>query len=106
MIYLLDWCKSIVGFEEGVAKLTDTVATDLLIELNTGKRIVVEIKSTKSAKYSISQKQFEEKIKFANSLNAELYFAIKMSGYWTLYYDCNDAQCISLWSCLAQHSRG
>lgn len=85
MIYLLQWCKGIVGFEEGVAKLTNTVASDLYIELNSGDKIIVEIKSTEKKSWSISENIFNSKLEFANKMNAKLYFAIKMSGHWTLY---------------------
>jgi len=68
MIYLLEWCKSIVGFEEGSAKLTKTVAADLLIELQTGEKIVVEIKSKEENKFNISEKIFKQKIEFAEGL--------------------------------------
>ncbi|MGG1940386.1 hypothetical protein ABFY57_11920 [Paenibacillus polymyxa] len=85
MIHLLEWCKSIVGFEEGVAKLTNTVASDLLVELVNGDKIIVEIKSTEKDKYSISVNNFNEKKQFAKSMGSKLYFAIKMAGYWTLF---------------------
>ncbi|KQY85245.1 hypothetical protein ASD24_28605 [Paenibacillus sp. Root52] len=85
MIHLLEWCKSIIGFEEGVAKLTNTVASDLLIELVNGDRVIVEIKSTEKNKYSISANNFNEKRIFANKMGAKLYFAVKMAGYWTLF---------------------
>lgn len=85
MIHLLEWCKSIIGFEEGVAKLTNTVASDLLIELVNGDRVIVEVKSTEKNKYSIAVNNFNDKKIFANRLGAKLYFAIKMAGYWTLY---------------------
>ncbi|KKC47741.1 hypothetical protein VE23_12500 [Paenibacillus sp. D9] len=61
MIFLLQWCKSIVGFEEGVAKLTNTVASDLYIELKNGEKIVVEIKSTDKKSFSISESIFVSK---------------------------------------------
>ncbi|AFQ42454.1 Holliday junction DNA helicase [Desulfosporosinus meridiei] len=85
MIYLLQWCKNIVGFEEGIAKLTDTVASDLYIELISGEKIVVEIKSSEDSKYKISENIFNRKEEFAKKFNAKLYFAIKLAGYWTLY---------------------
>ena len=85
MIHLLQWCKSIVGFEEGVAQLTDTVASDLFVELNNGTKLVVEIKSTTEDKYTISEKLLTEKEKFAEKINAKLYFAIKTKGYWMLF---------------------
>ncbi|WP_419871809.1 hypothetical protein [Candidatus Pristimantibacillus sp. PTI5] len=85
MIYLLQWCKNIVGFEEGVAKLTNTVASDLYIELVNGEKIIVEIKSTEKSNFSISESIYLRKKEFAKKMNAKLYFAIKMSGFWTLY---------------------
>lgn len=85
MVYMLQWCKNIVGFEEGVANLTKTVASDLFIELITGQKIIVEIKSTEDKKFSISERLFNEKLNFANQFNSKLYFAIKILGNWTLY---------------------
>ena len=85
MIYLLQQCENIFGFDEGIAKLTDTVISDVFVELKDGTKIVVEIKSTTDKKYSISEKLLNEKEKFADSFNAKLYFAIKSSGYWMLF---------------------
>lgn len=99
MIHLLEWCKSIIGFEEGVAKLTNTVASDLYIELVNGEKIIVEIKSTEKKTYSISENNFNSKKEFANKMGAKLYFAIKIAGYWTLYssaYLENNSRKISL----------
>lgn len=85
MIYLLGFCKGIVGFEEGVANLTNTVASDLYIELNSGEKIIVEIKSTEDKSLKITKGLFKKKLDFANSLNSKLYFATKISGHWALY---------------------
>ena len=87
MIYLLGNCKSIYAFEEGISKLTDSETSDLLIELKNGKRIIVEIKSTVRHKYSISEKVLKAKQDFAKVMNADLYFAVKVGGYWALYDD-------------------
>lgn len=87
MIYLLGNCKSIYAFEEGISKLTDSETSDLLIELKNGKRIIVEIKSTVRLKYSISEKVLKAKQDFAKVMNADLYFAVKVGGYWALYDD-------------------
>ena len=60
MIYLLGFCKGIVGFEEGVANLTNTVASDLYIELNSGEKIIVEIKSTEDKSLKITKGLFKK----------------------------------------------
>lgn len=85
MIYLLQQCKNIFGFDEGIAKLTNTVISDIFVELKDGTKLVVEIKSTTEKRYSISEKLLNEKEKFADNFNAKLYFAIKVSGYWMLF---------------------
>lgn len=84
-IYLLENCKSIYAFEEGISKLTESDSCDLLIELKTGKKIIVEIKSTEDIKYKMSQKVFDSKLDFANMMGAELFFAFKLNDYWVLY---------------------
>lgn len=84
-IHLLEQCKSIYAFEEGVSKLTNAESSDLFIELKTGKRIVVEVKSTEKRKYNISEKIFKAKQDFAKMMDADLYFAMKIKNYWVLY---------------------
>lgn len=86
-IYLLGNCKSIYAFEEGISKLTNSESADLFIELKTGKRILVEIKSTEKILYKITEKNLKLKQDFAKFMNAELYFAIKINNYWLLYED-------------------
>ena len=87
IIYLLGNCKSIYAFEEGISKLTDSETSDLFIELKNGKRIIVEIKSTVKQRCSISEKVLKAKQDFAKVMNADLYFAVKVGGYWELYDD-------------------
>jgi len=84
MIYLLEWCESIVGFEEGVSKLTDSVSSDFLVIMKDGTRLVIEVKSTEKRRIKISRNLILQKQEFAESVNAKLYFAVKIKSYWML----------------------
>lgn len=84
-LYLLNSCKHIIGFEEGVSALTNSNTPDLLIELNDGRRVFVEVKSTSDKKYKISRGNFNKRVKFAESFGCPLYFAIKLNGLWMLF---------------------
>lgn len=82
--YLLGHIEDIVAFEEGVSRLTNTVTTDFLFITKGGRRLAIEVKSTDKETWKISQKVFQQKRQFADLLNAELYFAIRINGYWLL----------------------
>ena len=82
LLQLLNTCKCIVGFEEGFAKLTDTITCDFFIITNNDKRLIVEVKSTENEVFTISKKQLDRKEDFARLMHAELFFAIKMNNRW------------------------
>ncbi|MCK1997513.1 hypothetical protein MPH47_09815 [Psychrobacillus psychrodurans] len=84
-LFFLNSCKHMIGFEEGVSTLSNTHTPDLLIELNDGNRIFIEIKSTSDDKYKISRGNFNKRVKFAESFGYPLYFAIKIKGLWMLF---------------------
>lgn len=87
ILYLLDACKNITGFDEGVSKLGNkTYTPDLAIELNDGKKFFLEIKYTEKQKYSISGGNLDKRIEYAASLNQELYFAISIRGFWMMFH--------------------
>jgi len=85
MLYLLRSCKNMVGFEEGVSALTGTYTPDLLVELQNGEKIFIEIKSTNEKKYKISKGNFDNRVKFTKDFGYPLYFAIKLKGFWMLF---------------------
>ena len=58
-----------------------------VVELKDGKKIMIEVKSTKENKYSISSGNFEKRVKWAKKQGYELYFAINIFNYWTLFSD-------------------
>lgn len=85
MLHMLRSCKNIIAFEESVSSLTKTYTPDLLVEWNTGNKVLIEIKSTKEDKYKISKNNFRKKLKFAESFGFDLYFAIKIETQWMLF---------------------
>ncbi len=46
---------------------------------------MVEVKSTSTEKYQISNKNFNDRVEWAKQHGYELYFAINIFDYWTLY---------------------
>lgn len=78
-------CKSIAGFDEGISQLFTTATSDLLIELKNGKKFMLEIKHTDKEHYSISGGNLKRRVEYAHNFGLELYFAISIKGYWTLY---------------------
>jgi Holliday junction resolvase len=80
--YFLNKIEDIIAFEEGISRLTNTVTTDFLFNTKEGKRLAIEVKSTEKDFWKISPKVFQEKRKFANFVNADLYFAIRIRGHW------------------------
>lgn len=80
--YFLNEIKDIIAFEEGISRLTRTVTTDFLFVTKKGKRLAIEIKSTEKDSWKISQKVFIKKKSFAELMNAELYFAVRIRGQW------------------------
>lgn len=82
--YLMGNIKHIIAFEEGISRLTNTTTADFLIVTNNGKRLIIEVKSTDNTSWKISKKVFQEKKEFAEMMNGELYFAIRIKGHWLL----------------------
>ncbi|RPK29526.1 hypothetical protein [Paenibacillus xylanexedens] len=85
MLHLLNSCEELVGFEEGISALTNTNTPDLLVKLQDGRRIFIEIKSTNDSKYKIARNDFNRRVKFAESFGFPLYFAIKIKGLWMMF---------------------
>ena len=81
----MEACKSITGFDEGVSQLLKTATSDLLVELNCGKKFMLEIKHTDKERYSISMGNLQKRIDYAAKYNLELFFAISIKGYWMLF---------------------
>lgn len=85
ILLFMEVCKSITGFDEGVSQLLKTATSDLLVELNSGKKFMLEIKHTDKERYSISMGNLQKRIDYAAKYNLELFFAISIKGYWMLF---------------------
>ncbi|GMX60994.1 hypothetical protein Elgi_74120 [Paenibacillus elgii] len=85
ILHMLNSCNHILAFDEGTSVLTKSYSPDAIIELKNGYRFFLEIKSTDDRKFKNSTGNLENRIQFANSFGLPLYFAVKVSGYWSLY---------------------
>lgn len=83
--FSLNGIENIIAFEEGVSRLTDTPCVDFLFLMKNGRRIAVEVKTTKEDKWKISKALFNKKKEFAKSMVAELFFAIKIKNAWMFF---------------------
>lgn len=85
MVYLLGWVKEITAIDEGTSPLTNTKSTDFFIDTIDGKRLSVEVKSSRKDSISFGKKLVQEKKEYSDRQNRELYFAIKLAGHWMLF---------------------
>ncbi len=81
-LYMLDICNEIIGFEEGIARLTKVACPDLYIELKDGKKLFIEIKENN---INLTKTGLEKMNNFAKKFQAEFYVAVKQNGLWALY---------------------
>lgn len=85
ILHMLGVCNHILAFDEGASVLTGSYSPDAIIELKNGYRFFMEIKSTDDQVFKNSMGNLKKRIDFANSFGLPLFFAIKLSGYWSLY---------------------
>lgn len=85
MIYLLGWVKEFVSIDESTSPLTKTTTSDVLVETINGRKLSIEIKSTKEDIFKFSRSQINKKSEFAKSKGYEPYLAIKLKGQWMLF---------------------
>lgn len=85
ILYVLGNVKSFSGVEEGIAQVTGTKTTDLFVETIQGRKLSIEIKSSKKHEISFSRNFIEEKEKFSQKHSYECFFAIKLAGHWMLF---------------------
>ncbi len=86
-LYLCDLANNIIPIDEKFTTAVGEKSCDAIVELKDGKKIMIEVKSTKENKYSISSGNFEKRVKWAKNQGYELYFAINIFNYWTLFSD-------------------
>ena len=84
-LYALEWVNSFSGIEEGIAQVTKTKTTDLFVETVQGRKLSIEVKSSKNPEISFTRKLVEEKEKFSQKHSHECFFAIKLAGHWMLF---------------------
>ena len=80
ILFLMDICKNITGFDESVSQLLNTPTSDLIVELKDGKKFLLEIKHTDKTRYTISGGNLKRRTDYAKELGLELYFAISIKG--------------------------
>lgn len=85
MIYLLGWVKDVVAIDESASPLTGTKTTDFLVETVSGKKLSIEVKSSKNDEIKFSKNLVLGKKTFSEKYGCEAYFAIKLMGHWMLF---------------------
>lgn len=86
MLFFLDNCKHIISLDETTSVLTDeSYQSDFIIHFKNDEKIMIEVKSTEEDKYKISKANFDKRLKFAQDMGLELYFALKIKNHWSLY---------------------
>lgn len=87
MLFFLDNCKHIISLDETTSVLTDeSYQSDFIIHFKNDERIMIEVKSTEEDKYKISKANFDKRLKFAQDMELELYFALKIKNHWSLFH--------------------
>lgn len=84
-VYLTKKFKKIVAYDESISQISGENTVDYKVIDEKGKSYIIEVKHTSKNIFSLSEKQISEKIKFAKSENAELFFAISIRGFWMLF---------------------
>jgi hypothetical protein len=86
ILYFLECCNHIIKFDEGVSFLSKSYSPDMLLELSSGEKYFIEIKTkTNESKFKISGGNLEKRLAFASDFGFPLLFAIKLNGYWGLF---------------------
>lgn len=78
-------CKHLMPFEEGVPQLTGTLAPDLLVQLHSGEKMLVEVKSSEDDLLKLGTGRVRKCMAVAQDLGMPLYYALKQRGVWGLF---------------------
>lgn len=84
-LYLCNLADHIIPIDEKFTTVVGEKCYDAIVELKSGKKVMIEVKSTKEHKYSVSSGNFDKRVKWAKDQGYELYFAINIFNYWTLF---------------------
>lgn len=85
IIYALGHVKRFVAIDESANKLTNTKTSDFLVVTDTGRKLSIEVKSSKNAEIEFTRSLVSQEEEFSKGLGYESYFAIKLSGHWMLF---------------------
>ncbi len=84
-LYICGLIKSFIPIDEKLTTLIGEKSCDAILTLNDDSKIMVEVKSTSTEKYQISNKNFNDRVEWAKQHGYELFFAINIFDYWTVY---------------------
>ena len=85
VLHFLRCCKHLIPFEEGVSQLTGTAAPDLLVQLHSGEKLLIEVKSSENDLLKLGTGRVKKCMAVAEDLGLPLYFALKQRGVWGLF---------------------
>ena len=86
LLHFSDQLKHIISIDETTSFLTNnSIQSDFILHFKDNKKILVEVKSKPERKIKIPKNRCIKQEEFANELGCKLYFAIKLSGFWTLF---------------------
>lgn len=87
ILHFFNNCKHIISLDETTSELTDeSYQSDFIVHFKNNKKMMIEVKSKVDSKFKISKNNFEKRKEFAYDLGYELYFALKLRGYWMLFH--------------------
>ncbi len=85
IIYALGHVKKFVAIDESANKLMNTTTSDFLVVTDTGRKLSIEVKSSKNGEIKFTRSLVSQKEDFSKDLGYESYFAIKLSGHWLFF---------------------
>ena len=94
-LQLCGLCNQITILDEKYSSIFGEDTCDAYITTKNGNKILVEIKSTKKDKFSITHNHFDKKLDYAKKQGIDLYFAIKINEIWLLL-DSTTMQSVNL----------
>lgn len=88
ILHFFNNCKHIISIDETTSVLTDeSYQSDFIIHFKDEKKMMIEVKSSRDNKFKISKNNLKKRKAFADDLGYELYFALRLNGYWMLFHN-------------------
>jgi Holliday junction resolvase len=85
ILFFRENIEYILPFDEQFPKLSETPSPDVLIVFKDGRKILVEIKGSKSNKKKLSKSRIKRQIDFADKMHMPLYYLFRLDYYWGLF---------------------